>query len=54
MMKKRGKKGCQCKDGTYSKECCDGQAQGVGATIGQSTSTVVNTSAQVVKNTTNG
>jgi len=41
-----GKRGCLCKDGTYNKECCNGdlQAQGVGATEGQNSgSTVTNT-----------
>lgn len=34
---KGGKRGCLCKDGTYKKECCNGdlQAQGVGALVGQ-------------------
>jgi hypothetical protein len=29
-----GKRGCLCKDGTYSKKCCDGslEAQGIGKT----------------------
>jgi hypothetical protein len=29
-----GKRGCLCKDGKYSKKCCDGslQAQGIGKT----------------------
>ena len=29
-----GKRGCLCKDNTYSKKCCDGsiQAQGIGRT----------------------
>jgi len=29
---KGGKRGCLCKDGTYSAKCCDGslQAQGIG------------------------
>ena len=29
-----GKRGCLCKDGKYSKECCDGslEAQGIGKT----------------------
>jgi hypothetical protein len=33
---KGGKRGCLCKDGTYSSKCCDGslQAQGIGATTG--------------------
>ena len=32
-----GSRGCLCKDGTYSSECCDGtlQAQGIGALEGQ-------------------
>ena len=31
---KGGRRGCLCKDGTYSKKCCDGslQAQGIGKT----------------------
>ena len=37
-MRKGGKKGCQCKDGTYSKDCCDGQSQGVGSTQQQTIS----------------
>lgn len=34
---KGGKRGCLCKDGKYSKECCNGnlQAQGIGATTNQ-------------------
>jgi hypothetical protein len=34
---KGGKRGCLCKDGKYSKECCNGdlQAQGIGATLNQ-------------------
>jgi hypothetical protein len=34
---KGGNRGCLCKDGTYKKECCNGdlQAQGVGATLSQ-------------------
>lgn len=33
---KGGKRGCLCKDGKYSKKCCDGslQAQGIGKTAG--------------------
>lgn len=39
-----GKRGCLCKDGTYSAECCNGdlQNQGIGSTVEQSTSTIVN------------
>lgn len=42
---KGGKRGCLCKDGKYSKECCNGdlQAQGIGALDNQSTSTTTNT-----------
>jgi len=36
---KGGKRGCLCKDGTYSKKCCDGslEAQGIGKTAGTGT-----------------
>jgi hypothetical protein len=42
-----GSRACLCKDGTYSKECCKGELinQGIGALVGQVTSTVVNTNA---------
>ena len=42
---KGGRRGCLCEDGTYKAECCDGtlQAQGVGSTVNQVTSSVVNT-----------
>lgn len=44
---KGGKRGCLCKDETYDSKCCNGelQEQGIGATVGQSTSTVTNTNA---------
>lgn len=34
---KSGKRGCLCKDGTYSRRCCDGslQAQGIGSIYGE-------------------
>ena len=34
---KGGRRGCLCTDGTYKKECCNGdlQAQGVGSLSGQ-------------------
>jgi len=34
---KGGNRGCLCKDGTYNKECCNGdlQAQGIGSTTNQ-------------------
>ena len=33
---KGGKRGCLCKDGTYSSKCCDGelQSQGIGNITG--------------------
>ena len=39
---KGGKRGCLCKDGKYSTECCDGslQAQGIGRESEQSTATI--------------
>lgn len=39
-----GKRGCLCPDGKYSAECCNGelQNQGVGSTVEQSTSTIIN------------
>jgi hypothetical protein len=47
---KSGKRGCLCKDGTYSKECCTGklEAQGIGSLVEQSTATVINTITQRV------
>ena len=42
-MRKGGKKGCECKDGTYSRECCDGQSQGIGSTEQQVVSNVNHT-----------
>ena len=31
------RRGCMCKDGTYSRKCCDGslQAQGIGSLYGE-------------------
>ena len=39
---KGGKRGCLCKDGKYSKKCCDGtlEAQGIGKTAGTGTDVV--------------
>ena len=39
---KGGKRGCLCKDGTYSKKCCAGtlEAQGIGKTAGTGTDVV--------------
>ena len=41
---KGGKRGCLCDDGTYRKECCNGdlQNQGIGTTQSQSSSVVEN------------
>ena len=41
---KGGKRGCLCKNNTYDVKCCEGEIlnQGVGATVQQGTSTVVN------------
>ena len=42
---KGGKRGCLCKDGKYSSECCGGELseQGIGSLVGQENSTIVNT-----------
>ena len=53
-MRKGGKKGCECKDGTYSKECCDGQSQGIGSTEQQTVSNVTQTNVVRQITTTNG
>lgn len=39
-----GQRGCICKDGTYSSECCDGslQAQGIGSMVGGNSGSVTN------------
>ena len=44
---KGGKRGCLCKDGKYSSECCQGelQEQGIGSTVAQSSGTVSNANA---------
>ena len=41
---KGGNRGCLCKDGTYKKECCNGdlQNQGIGATTNQNATPSVN------------
>jgi hypothetical protein len=40
---KSGKRGCLCKDGTYSSKCCDGslEAQGIGSITGTENVTIV-------------
>ena len=52
---KGGNRGCLCKDGTYKKECCNGdlQAQGIGATLsqgGESLITIVDGTRTIVSN----
>jgi hypothetical protein len=53
---KGGKRGCLCKDGTYDSKCCEGELseQGIGATVGQQTSTVANTNEPRVLVRSNG
>jgi len=53
---KGAKRGCLCKDGTYSSECCDGEliSQGVGALISQGVSAVTNVNeVRVITNVSN-
>lgn len=40
---KGGRRGCICKDGTYSSKCCDGslEAQGIGSITGVESVTIV-------------
>jgi len=47
---KGGKRGCLCKDGTYNKECCDGelQSQGIGSLVQGENHTIVNTNEERV------
>ena len=42
---KGGKRGCLCKDGTYSSKCCDGelQSQGIGNITGTGNENVTTT-----------
>jgi hypothetical protein len=52
---KGGNRGCLCKDGTYKKECCNGdlQNQGIGATLsqgGESLITIVDGTRTIVRN----
>jgi hypothetical protein len=51
-----GKRGCLCGNGTYSKDCCNGdlQNQGVGSLVQQGTHTVTNTNGtRVITNVSN-
>ena len=53
---KNAKRGCLCKDGTYSSECCDGEliSQGIGALVSQSISAVTNVNEpRVITNVSN-
>lgn len=48
---KGGRRGCLCKDGTYSSKCCDGSldAQGIGSITGvESVSTTTNGGTRVI------
>ena len=53
---KGGKRGCICKDGTYNSKCCDGslEAQGIGSTVNQVTSTITNTNETRTITSSNG
>ena len=44
---KGGKRGCLCDNGTYSKDCCNGdlQNQGIGSLVEQGSQNVNNTNA---------
>lgn len=41
---RKGRRGCLCEDGTYSKDCCEGKLinQGIGNGKGQGESNVTN------------
>jgi len=48
---KGGKRGCLCKDGKYSSNCCDGslEAQGIGSITGvDSVTTTTNDGTRVI------
>jgi len=53
---KNGKRGCLCDDGTYSKECCNGdlQNQGIGKTTGTENVTVTEDNGVRTITRTNG
>jgi hypothetical protein len=53
---KGGNRGCLCDNGTYSKECCNGdlQNQGMGSLIQGSESTITNTNSPRTKVRQNG
>jgi hypothetical protein len=51
-----GNRACLCPNGTYSKDCCDGelQSQGVGSLVQSVTTSVVNTNeTRTIVNTSN-
>ena len=43
-----GNRACLCKDGKYSQKCCNGELseQGIGSTVAQQSSTIVNTNQE--------
>ena len=53
---KGGKRGCLCKDNTYSVDCCQGELieQGIGSTLSQGVSNVTNTNEARVLVRSNG
>ena len=53
---KNGNRGCLCDDGTYSKECCNGdlQNQGIGKTTGTENVTVTEDNGVRTITRTNG
>jgi len=53
---KNGKRGCLCDDGTYNKECCNGdlQNQGIGKTTGTENVTVTEDNGARTITRTNG
>jgi hypothetical protein len=53
---KGGKRGCLCKDGKYSSECCQGelQEQGIGSTVAQQSSSVTNVNTERTMVRSNG
>ncbi len=53
---KGGNRGCLCDNGTYSKECCNGdlQNQGIGSTVQGAESTVTNTNGVRTKSVQRG
>jgi hypothetical protein len=53
---KGGKRGCLCKDGKYSSECCQGelQEQGIGSTVSQQSSSVTNVNTERTMVRSNG